>query len=66
MDNKCPKCDGKLSFFYLKQDCPHCGCDLVYYDMDNRLKKDEEQAEAEFAKLEGLLSKFRIKKSKKK
>lgn len=59
MDNKCPKCGKKLSLFYIKQDCPECGCDLVYYDMEKRLQKDGERAEAEFAKLDEILTKLK-------
>ncbi len=61
MDNRCPKCDKKLSIFYIKQECPECGCDLLYYDMENRLKQDEEKAEAEFAKLDAFLGKIKAK-----
>lgn len=57
MDNTCPKCGKKLSIFYIKQNCPECGCDLVYYDMENRLRKDGERAEAEYAKLDAFLEK---------
>lgn len=61
MDNKCPKCGKKLSLFYIKQECPECGCDLVYYDMENRLQKDGEKAEAEYAKLDEILAKIESK-----
>ena len=61
MENKCPKCSKKLSFFYIKQECPECGCDLLYYDMENRLKEDEKQAEEEFRKLDEFLSKIKSK-----
>lgn len=59
MDNKCPKCGKKLSLFYIKQNCPECGCDLVYYDMESRLQKDGEKAEAEYAKLDEIMSKVK-------
>lgn len=45
--NQCPKCGEKLSPFYLKENCPKCGVNLVYYDMENRLKADAEQAQRE-------------------
>lgn len=57
MDNKCPKCGKKLSMVYLKQNCPECGCDLLYYNMDERLEKDAEQAEKEFEALAKFLEK---------
>ncbi len=66
MENKCPKCSRKLSIFNIKQECPGCGCDLVYYDMENRLERDAEQAEKEFAKLDEFLSKIKSKLPKKK
>lgn len=62
MENKCPKCGAKLSIFYLKPVCPECKCDLMYYDMENRLEEDAKKAEAEFQWLEGFLGKFRKKK----
>ena len=40
----CPKCNEKLSPFYMKQNCPKCNTNLVYYDLDNRLKADHEKA----------------------
>ena len=57
MDNNCPKCGKKLSLWYIKQNCPGCGCDLLYYDMDKRLEKDAERAEAEFAAWDKLKNK---------
>lgn len=42
--SNCPKCNEKLSPFYMKQNCPKCGTNLVYYDLDNRLKADHEKA----------------------
>ena len=40
MERKCPKCGGKLGIFDLKPNCPHCGCSIMYYDMDKRLEED--------------------------
>lgn len=44
MSNKCPKCNAKLSPLYMKQNCPKCNTNLVYYDLENRLKADHEKA----------------------
>lgn len=44
MSNKCPKCGEKLSPFYMKQTCPKCDTNLVYYDLDKRLQADHEKA----------------------
>lgn len=61
MADKCPKCEKKLSFFYIKQNCPECGCDIINYNREESLERDSERAEEEFAKLDALLSKFKIK-----
>lgn len=61
MENKCPKCGKKLSVFYIKQNCNECGCDLLNYNREASLERDAEKAEAEFAMLERLLSKFKRK-----
>ena len=55
---KCPKCGGKLGIFDLKPNCPHCGCSIMYYDMDKRLEEDSVKAEAEWQKLEATLDKI--------
>lgn len=58
MDNKCPKCGEKLSIFYLKENCPHCGANIMYYNMDKRLEEDAAKAEAEYEKLSQFLDKI--------
>ena len=55
---KCPKCGGKLGIFDLKPNCPHCGCSIMYYDMDKRLEEDSVKAEAEWQKLDEILDKI--------
>ena len=55
--DKCPKCGKKLTIFNIKQECPECGCDVLYYDMDKRLEEDALQAEKEFEALEKFLDK---------
>ncbi len=47
VENKCPKCGEKLSMFYLKQECPKCKVNLLYYDLENRLENDRIKAEKE-------------------
>ena len=54
MERKCPKCGGKLGIFDLKPNCPHCGCSIMYYDMDKRLEEDSIKAEAEWQKLDEI------------
>lgn len=69
MDNKCPKCGKKLSLFNLKPECSECGCNIMNYNMEERLEADSVKAEAEWAKAEALLNKItapfkKLKKSK--
>ncbi len=47
MSNYCPKCGQKLSPLYMKENCPSCGVNLLYYNLDSRLKADAEQAQKE-------------------
>ncbi|MBR3149154.1 MAG: hypothetical protein IKF64_03210 [Eubacterium sp.] len=51
MNNTCPKCGEKLSPFYLKQNCPHCGVDLLYYKLDERLEADAAESERQVEKI---------------
>lgn len=56
MNNKCPKCNEKLSPFYMKQTCPKCNTNLVYYDLDKRLAEDHEKAMREQAAVDRVLN----------
>lgn len=47
MNNRCPKCNEKLSPFYMKENCPKCGVNLLYYNLESRLKEDAVQAKKE-------------------
>lgn len=47
MDNRCPKCGRKLSPLYMKQTCPDCGVNLLYYGIEERLAADAEKAQKE-------------------
>lgn len=46
----------------LKAECPKCGCNIMNYNMEERLEADADKAEAEWAKAEKLLAKFKKKK----
>lgn len=46
-NNICPKCKKKISAFYMKETCPHCGVNLLYYKLDERLEADAAQAKKE-------------------
>lgn len=62
MDNKCPKCGKKLNVFYFKSECPECGCNMMYYNMEARLEEDSIKAEAEWDRFYKFLAKFKRKK----
>lgn len=48
----CPKCGYKLSMIDIKPECPVCGVNLVYYGMEETLKKEADVAEFEHACLQ--------------
>ncbi len=54
--SNCPKCGEKLSPLYMKQNCPKCKTNLVYYDLENRLKADHEQAMKEQEAVDRMLN----------
>lgn len=56
MSNRCPKCNEKLSPFYMKQNCPKCNTNLVYYDLDTRLRADHEKAIKEQEAVDNVLN----------
>lgn len=60
MSNKCPKCGEKLSPLYMKQNCPKCDTNLVYYDLENSLKADHEQAIKEQEAVDRVLNNIKI------
>lgn len=47
MSDKCPKCQTKLSPFYMKEYCPKCKVNLLYYGLEDRLEVDAAQAKKE-------------------
>lgn len=51
----CPKCNKKLNPFYFKQNCPHCGANLMYYNLEERLNEDAASAQAEWDNVAKLL-----------
>lgn len=46
-NDSCPKCGKKLKPFYMKEKCPYCGVNLLYYNLDENLKADAAQAQKE-------------------
>ena len=41
----CPKCGEHLRMVDWKQHCPHCNCNIVLYDIQERLMQDADKAE---------------------
>lgn len=58
--SNCPKCNEKLSPFYMKQNCPKCNTNLVYYDLENRLKADHEKAMREQEAVDRVLNNIKV------
>lgn len=56
--NICPKCGAKLKPLYMKQECPSCHVNLMYYKMDERLEADAENAQKELKELWQLVRKL--------
>lgn len=54
-NNNCPKCGKKLSPFYMKQNCPNCNINLLYYKMDERLEADAKKAKREVDSVRSFL-----------
>lgn len=46
-NNVCPNCGEKLSLFYMKENCPKCKVNLLYFGLEQRLAEDEAQAQKE-------------------
>lgn len=47
---RCPNCGRKLSIFDRKPECPGCGVNLLFYNMEERLMAEADKAEAEHAR----------------
>ncbi len=43
----CPKCGEHLRLADWKQHCPHCNCNIVIYDIQERLMQDADKAEVQ-------------------
>ncbi len=44
----CPKCNAHLRITDWKQHCPHCGANIVVYDLQERLMQEADSAEVEY------------------
>ena len=60
LNNKCPNCGESLSVFYLKQNCPKCNTNLLYYDLENRLEQDRIKAEKEVNAVNAFLYRLKL------
>ena len=47
---QCPKCGKKLRLYHWRPECPFCGVNMVYYNSNDRMLAETEQAEIEHAK----------------
>ena len=45
----CPKCGKKLRIYHWRPECPFCGVNMVYYNSNDRMLAETEQAEIEHA-----------------
>lgn len=52
MKPTCPKCGRTLHIWNWKQSCPSCGVNMIGYDLQSRLLRDADEAEAEFARVQ--------------
>ena len=55
----CPKCGGKLRLIDWRPNCPHCGVNMVYYGMEERLLLDADKAEAEHARTQPKMDRIK-------
>lgn len=55
----CPKCGGKLKLTDWRPNCPHCGVNMVYYGMEERLLLDADKAESEHARTQPKIDRIK-------
>ncbi|MBQ7541702.1 MAG: hypothetical protein IJT44_05360 [Clostridia bacterium] len=55
----CPKCGGALRLWNWRPDCPHCGVNMTYYDMEARLSRDADAAEIDHAHFQPHLDRIK-------
>lgn len=56
MSDRCPKCSARISPLYMKETCPKCNVNLLYYGFEDRLEQDARQAEREVAAVEHFVN----------
>ena len=55
----CPKCGAHLKLTDWRPTCPHCGINLIYYGMEERLLEDADKAESEHAVFQKKLDRLK-------
>ena len=55
----CPKCGARLKLTDWRPTCPHCGINLIYYGMEERLLEDADKAESEHAVFQKKLDRLK-------
>ena len=59
MLSACPGCGQKIGLLYLKQNCPHCGVNLCFYDFENRFYRDAKKAELSLARINLFIARLK-------
>lgn len=57
--SQCPKCGYKLKLTDIKQTCPECGVNLMFYGFEDRFYSDAKYAEMGFAKARIVLARLK-------
>ena len=55
----CPKCGYHLKLTDWKPECPECGVNVVYYQIEDRLREDADKAELEQAKFQPRMDRLK-------
>ncbi len=56
---KCPKCGHKLKLTDWKPNCPNCGVNIVYYNMDERLQEEADIAELDHVRVQKKIDRLK-------
>ena len=55
----CPNCGHKLKLTDWKPNCPKCGVNLVYYNMDERLQEEADIAELDHVRVQKKIDRLK-------
>lgn len=56
---KCPNCGYQLKVTDWRPECPKCGVNLMYFQMEERLREDADKAELEYAKSQPAIDRLK-------